>query len=256
MNTTAMNTTGCAAWIAAIVVAMASLPAAAGSLPDGPYVSTSASAVEEVAPDFAVIDLQYRVVEDTPEAARSATDRAQRRLVELLGRFEDAIRDQRLEAMQFGEEYEFDREQQKQVRTGYYGSFEFRLEVNDFETLPELHFALAGLEWNSLGNPRFEVADPEAHENTVRLRALEKAGQRAADLARAQGARLGPVWGIIHEPMHDLAGRSPGVIGDDRGPAPRLSVSMAEGRFALPMEPRPVRFETRVGVVYRLLTNP
>lgn len=228
----------------------------AGSLPDGPYVSTSASAIEEVDPDYAVIDLQFRVVEPSPDEARAATNRAQQRLIELLEPFGDALRDQRLESMQFGEEYDFDREQQKRVRVGYFGAFSFRLEVNDFEALGKLHFQLAGLEWASLGNPVFNVADDEAVQSRARQRALEKAGERARVLAEAQGARLGRVWGIIYEPMHDLAGRSPGVIGGDGVSSSTIRLSTAESEFALPAQPRPVRFEATVGVVYTLEVDP
>lgn len=226
--------------------------AVGGNLPDGPYVSTSASAIEEVDPDFAVIDLQFRVVEDSPDAARAATNKAQQRLVGLLENYTDALRDHRMESIQFGEEYDFDRNQQKRVRVGFFGAFSFRLEIDDFETLGKLHYQLAGLEWNSLGNPVFQVADDEAVQDLARQRALEKAGERARALAEAQGARLGRVWGIIHEPMHDLAGRSPGVVGGAESGSPMIRMSMAESEFELPLEPRPVRFEATVGVVYAL----
>jgi len=238
-----------------LACAMAPAIAAGGSLPDGPYVSTSASAIEEVDPDYAVIDLQFRVVEDSPDSARAATNKAQQRLVGLLEDYADALRDHRLESMQFGEEYEFDRNQQKRVRTGFFGTFSFRLEVDDFERLGKLHYQLAGLEWNSLGNPSFQVADDEAVQNLARQRALEKAGERARALAEAQGAKLGKVWGIIYEPMHDLAGRSPGVIGGAEMRPPAIRMSMAESEFELPVEPRPVRYEATVGVVYTLETD-
>jgi len=235
-----------------MALGLASGPAPAASLPDGPYVSTSASAIEEVDPDYASFDLQFRVVAPSPDEARAATDRAQRQLIELLEPYQDALRDHRLESMQFGEEYDFDRVQQKRVKVGHFGAFSFRLEVDDFETLPKLHFQLAGLEWNSLGNPIFRVADEESVKDIARQRALENAGKRAAALAQASGARLGSIWGIIYEPMHDLAGRSPGVVGGDRMSPPAIRMSMADSEFALPVDPRPVRFEATVGVVYRL----
>lgn len=228
----------------------------AAGLPDGPYVSTSASATEEVDPDYAVIDLRFRTVEQSPDEARATTNRAQQRLIGLLEPFQDALRDHRLESMQFGEEYEFDRERQKRLRVGYFGAFSFRLEVDDLDALGRLHYQLAGLEWNSLGNPAFEVADEEAAQDLARRRALEKAGEQARVLAEAQGARLGAVWGIMFEPMHDLAGRSPGVIGGSRAPQAEMRMSMAESEFALPVEPRPVRFEATVGVVYTLENDP
>ncbi|MDT8410249.1 MAG: SIMPL domain-containing protein [Wenzhouxiangellaceae bacterium] len=237
------------------VLLLAPVSTLAASLPDGPYVSTSASAIEEVEPDYAAFDLQFRVVAPSPDEARAATDRAQRQLIEVLEPFEDALRDHRLESMQFGEEYDFDPVQQKRVKIGHFGAFSFRLEVDDFEALGKLHFQLAGLEWNSLGNPTFRVADEESVKDIARQRALENAGKRAAALAQASGARLGSIWGIIYEPMHDLAGRSPGVVGGDRVSPPAMRMSMADSEFALPVDPRPVRFEATVGVVYRLQTG-
>ena len=41
---------------------------AAGNLPDGPYVSTSASAVHEVDPDYAVVKLESRTVQASADA--------------------------------------------------------------------------------------------------------------------------------------------------------------------------------------------
>lgn len=225
--------------------------ATAASLPDGPYVSTSASAVEEVPPDFAVLEMQFRAVRPTPNDVREAADAAQRELLDVLEAFENAIRDRSVESMSFGEQFEFDRQTGERVRSGHYGRFSVRLEIDDFETLPALHYRLAGLQWQSLGNPRFRVDDREAVENRLRQRALAKARDRAGVLAEAGGMALGPVWGIIHEPMHELAGRLPGDVAG-RAPAPGLRMAEADGRFALVIEPRPVRFEVTVGAVFRL----
>jgi uncharacterized protein YggE len=124
-----------------------------------------------------------------------------------------------------------------------------RLEVDDFESLPRLHYRLAGLNWQSLSNPAFRVDDAEAVENRLRQRALTAARERARVLAEAGGMSLGTAWGIIHQPMHDLAGRLPGEV---ESTSPLRLAAEVDGRFALPVEPRPVRFELTVGVVYRL----
>jgi hypothetical protein len=222
----------------------------ADSLPDGPYVSTSASASDEVAPDFAVLEMRFRAVRPTPNEVRTAADAAQRDLLDVLAEFEDAVRDRSLESMTFGQEYEFDRRMGERVKAGHYGHFSVRLEVDDFELLPELHYRLAGLQWQSLGNPQFRVDDPEAVEDRLRRRALESARERARVLAEAGGMALGPAWGIIHEPMHHLAGHSSsGIAG---APSPMTRAAVADEGFALAVEPRPVRFEVTVGAVFRL----
>jgi uncharacterized protein YggE len=160
------------------------------------------------------------------------------------------VRDRRIESMTFGEEFELDRQSMQRVKVGHYGQFSVRLEVDDFDALPDLHYQLAGLEWQSLGNPRFDIDEREAVENRLRQDALAAARDRARVLAEAGGMVLGPAWGIIHQPMHDQAGRLPGDVAAPA--APMMRAAEAEGRFALPVEPRPVRFELTVGVVYRL----
>lgn len=222
----------------------------AAPLPDGPYVSTSASAIEEQAPDYAVIEMRFRAVADNAVSARSTTGDAQRELLAVLAPFEDSIVDRRVESLTFGEELEYDPREQRQVRRGFFGRFSVRLEVDDFDRLAELHHALAGLEWESLGNPDFRVDDPVSIEQRARRRALEAARERARNLAEAAGAKLGAVWGIAHEPMHERAGRF--VDSDPRIMVSATSRETSKERFALPVEPVPVRFEARVGVVYRL----
>ncbi len=224
--------------------------AQAGPLPEAPYVSTSAAAMAEQAPDYAVLDMRFRTVDETAEAARSATEQAQRALLGVLEGHAEAIRDRRVESLTFGEARDYDPRQQRQVRTGFYGRFSVVLEVDELEGLSDLHHALAGLEWESLGNPEFRVDDPDALEQRARERALEAARDRARSLAEAAGASLGPVWGVIHEPMHELAGRFSGAVS-----APTMSraaLEAADSGFALPLEPMPVRVEARVGVVYSL----
>lgn len=223
-------------------------PAAAASLPDAPYVSTSATAVDEVAPDFAVLNMQFRTVQDSPGEVRARTDEAQQRLLELLDGFDDAIRDRRVESMEFGEEFEYDRHSGQRVQVGHFGAFSVRLEVDDFDRLPTLHYRLAGLQWRSLDNPQFRVDDPQAVENRLRQQAMVQARDRARSLAEAGGAGLAGLWGVIHQPMHDLAGR---LMEDASGMSPlRVAVGEADGRFAMSVEPRPIRFEVTVGVVY------
>lgn len=238
-----------------LIAVLVALPAAtvsvAESLPDGPYVSTSASAVHRVDPDYAVIGLDFRTVQATAEAAREQANMAQKRLLALLEGYEDALRDTKLESLRFGREYEYDPQQQKRVEAGFFGQFAFRIEISDFERLAKLHYELAAMDWNSLGEPGFEVADTEAAREAAREKALKQATGQARALARAQGSRLGEPWGIIFEPMHELAGR---MAGSSPGEMQRysLGVGAADAEFAIPMTPGPVEFEARVGVVFRL----
>lgn len=242
---------------AALTLALVfSASVSANGLPDGPYISTSASATEEFEPDYAVIDLRFRTEQSTPEQARARTNEAQRQLLAVLEANEQALRDQHVQSLEFGESFNFDHQQQRRVRSGFYGSFSVQLEVDDFAALKPLHYQLAGLAWDSLSNPRFEVDNREQAEQRVREGALEKAVKQAQALADHQGAELGSIWGIIYEPMHDLAGRSPGVFADSMMHLSALGMPAEESQFALSIEPRPVVLQAQVGVVYALQTEP
>lgn len=228
--------------------------AGAGSLPDGPYVSTSASAIHDAEPDYAVIAVEYRTVAESAEIARAETHSAQEELLAALAEYPDSLRDTNLEALRFGREYEYDRQQQKRVEAGFFGQFSFLVEVSDFDRLSKLHYQLAAMDWNRLGEPEFKVADTDAAANAARQKALARATAQARALAEAGGSALGEAWGIIFEPMHELAGRSPGVTATEMRRV-SVGVATAEAEFAIPMMPRPVEFEARVGVVYRLMSG-
>ncbi len=222
------------------------------ALPDGPYISTSADAEAEMSPDFAVLDLNVRVVEESPEAARQAINIAQQRLLKVLSGFDDALRDHRILRLSFGENREYDRESQRQVRTGYFGRFSYQVRVGDLDQLNALHYQLAELEMESLEGPRFELTpeNQQLLEQRARQQAVRAATLRAEQLAEAQGAALGLIWGIIYQPMHELAG---GAGGGNEGRDPRLAMTSRDAEFVIAFEPQPIRFQTRVGVVYRLI---
>jgi len=227
----------------------------ASGLPDGPYLSTSAEAAEKVDPDYAVLNLRFKTIEPSAEVARQRTNEAQQILAAILEEYSDALKSHQVNSLLFGEELDYDGERHRRVSVGFFGSFDVELEVHDFDELKTLHYELAGLEWDQLSSPRFAVEDHERFERIVRSRALEKANEKARELAKVQGATLGSIWGILHEPLHDLAGRSPGVVdqANIRMQPPAMSISFAE--FALPVEPRPIVFEARVGVVFELIPS-
>lgn len=226
------------------------------ALPDGPYISTSAEAEEALPPDFATMDLSVRLIDASPEAVRQRIDAAQERILTVLAAFKDAIREQRIIRLSFGENWEYDRERQQQVLAGYHGSFDFEVQVADFDRLNALQHRLAALEFQSLQGPRFDLT-PESRallERRAREQAVRAATQRAEQLAATQGAELGSIWGIIHQPMHELAGTVPGGASAASEVAyASLDASRRDGEFAMAFEPQPIRFRSSAGVVYRLI---
>lgn len=235
------------------------LPARDISLPDGPYVSTSADAEVERAPDFAVLNLSGRYVEATPDAARTRIDELLERVLDVLAEFEPAVDGQRLETIAFGEHREYDRELQRSVPAGYFGSFDLEVRITDFDQLDALQYRLAEFEFSSLRGPGFRLT--EAHlaelEEQARVASIREATRRARELAAAQGATLGPIWGILHEPMHRIAGEDPGRPSESPvAMSRRARAEPANETFAMGFDPEPIRVRARSGVVHELIPGP
>ena len=241
----------------ALVCASAPLAARDISLPDGPYISTSADAEAERAPDFAVLNLSGRYVEATPDAARSRIDELLERVLDVLADFDAAVESQRLEAIAFGEHREYDRERGRSVRAGHFGSFGLEVRVSDFEQLNALQYRLAEFELESMRGPRFELTEANRAEleERARIASVREATRRAGELAAAQGATLGPIWGILHEPMHRIAGGDPGsaIGGPSNIIGMRMDLAQPDETFALGFDPQPIRVQARSGVVYELV---
>lgn len=242
-----------------LLAALVSAPVAARdiSLPNGPYISTSADAEVERAPDFAVLNLSGRLIEATPEAARARIDELLERILDALAEFEAAIDSQRLEAIAFGEHREYDPERQRAVPAGFFGSFALEVRVADFERLNALQYRLAEFELESLRGPQFELTEVNRAEleERARIESVREATRRAEELAAAQGVALGPIWGILHEPMHRIAGGDPGPSVDSSSTVVRQYRSEpARETFALGFDPQPIRVRARSGVVYELVS--
>ncbi len=229
------------------------------SLPDGPYISTSADAEVERPPDFAVVKLSGRHVEATPDAARARIDKLLERVLDVLAEFDAAVDSQRLEAMSFGEHRTYGREQEGRVPAGYYGSFGLEVRVADFDQLNALQYRLAEFEFSSMRGPTFGLTETHRAEleEQARVASIREATRRAGELAAAQGATLGPIWGVLHEPMHRIAGADPGLpLGSTVVMHQSARADPSSETFDMGLEPRPIRVRARAGVVYELIPCP
>ncbi|MDX1625536.1 MAG: SIMPL domain-containing protein [Wenzhouxiangellaceae bacterium] len=228
------------------------LAAPAGSLPEGPYVSTSATGEHEVDPDHAVLSLSVERRAATSALAQEHLVEARNAVDAVLAGYADAIGEVELEQLSVSRVTEYDPESRRQVEAGFAGRFGLSVRVVDLGRLSALYHELAGLDPQNLDMPRFEVDDPEAALQAARDRALGNARAKAEAIASTQGAVLGPVWGLLVDPLHHLAGR---VTEDVGGGMERMALSMRADSAPpgdIAIEPRPVRFQATVGVVYRL----
>jgi len=240
----------------AILFTLLSAPAGAGSLPEAPYVSTSAEARIEAVPDHATLQVRVERIADEPDLVRQRINAIQSELVAVGERYGDALAKFDLHGFEFGAHREYRQDMGRMVDRGFRGGFALEIELNDLKRLDALLFDLSGLELSGLGSPQFGVRDVERYQDEARSEALAAARVQALALAASQGATLGEIWGIVYLPMDRLAdqvGRDGGdAIAD--GWAPRFrEASAADAGFVLQTRIAPITFTARAGVIYRIV---
>ncbi len=244
----------------ALLFLACSNPAEADGLPDGPYVSTSAEAVVSIAPDFAVIEVEGTVAAESSTGARTAALELQRQLRSLLESFEGDVAPVELDIAETDFIQNWNRALGRYERLGFKEAFRTNLRIEGLDRVDELFHELSKIDGLQVLSPEFGVDDPDSGLAEARQQALEKAREYAEQLAMSQGARLGPIWGIVYRSRHDRADpvRWMETAGKSRRPGDPADLDRVEVtgssfepvlRFAL----RQVEFTAEVGVVYELL---
>jgi uncharacterized protein YggE len=238
------------------MLAFLSAPLWAGSLPDSPYVSTSAESRVEAVPDHAVLQVRVERIADEPDLVRQRINAIQSELVVIGERYRDALAKFDLHGFEFGAHREYRQDVGRMVDRGYRGAFALEIELNDLERLDALLFDLSGLELSGVGSPQFGVREEEKYQAEAMAQALAAARVQAGVLAESQGAELGDIWGIVYLPMDRLAAQV-GQGGGDAiadGWAPRFAdAATAEAGFVLQTRVPPIPFTARAGVIYRIV---
>ena len=238
-----------------------SLTSSANGLPDGPYVSVSATGSYQVEPEWVEIFLSLEQTESSGEAVREALNQSQKDLVETLEPHQDSIASIDVINSYFSKVEERNRQTGEVTFDGYAGHSRVSVLIHDLDRAEEIYYALSGLDIARLDRMEPGIEDYEALEENARKAALSEARRVAESLATERNARLGPVWGIVYDPLHQEAGRFERtghhlrLIHRRSRALSDLSASMVDTEFTLPTHFAEIRVVSRVGVVYELIPN-
>jgi len=171
-------------------------PMAAQAEPMQRMITVSGEAKEEVAPDQAVLSGQLVSKNKLLAGAKQENDKLANRVAEVAKKFE--IPKEKISAsnVYISPEYTYNQKTNKQELVGYIVSRNLSITMDKLDIHEQLLSALIEAGIDQINGVNFVVANPEAREDALRVKAVEKARQRANLLATAAGAKLGKVLTI------------------------------------------------------------
>lgn len=177
------------AWVAAA-------PAAAQlSAPDTRFITVSASADVEAAPDQA--ELRFDLVSENRDLTTAKTQNDQ--LVEKVlrvAREYNIGKDKTVTSnLLVQPEYDYKPENQRQLR-GYRVSRSIQMTVTPLEAYEKVLAGLIAAGVDHVGGIQFTIANPESVEAQAREKAIAKARQKAESMTAALGVKLGRILSI------------------------------------------------------------
>lgn len=93
-------------------------------------------------------------------------------------------------------DYQYDENTQRNFITGYTLTQTVSVKMRDFKKIPTILAGLTPLGVNQIGGIYFTVENPETFLGVARAQAIERARQKAEEMARESGARLGRVMNV------------------------------------------------------------
>lgn len=234
-------------WLAG-TLALALLPCAVLAESERPRTVNVAGSGEVAAePDVAHVTLGVEARKPSMAEARADVARTVDRVLAL-------TRDLRIDPklvnatrVQVQPEYSWNEKDRKRVLLGYLVSRQVQVEVRDLEQLGPLIERAVDAGVNQVNDPVLDSSRRKSLEREAMAKAVEDARLNAETLARAAGAKLGPVRTL------NGSASSPPVPVYRRGP-----MMMADAAAASPeatYEPGDMKFSATVNVEYDLLVN-
>lgn len=171
-------------------------PAYAGTpLPDAPHVTASGEGKATVAPDLARITLKASYRDAAPGVAKQAVDRSIEAFLALAPRFGLEPAQVTAADLSVSEDIDYD-ERDRKVSNGFIATREVTVELRELARLGELLDAALAAGMNEVDNIAFESSRADALRAEARGKAVAQAREKAAGLAKAFDAALGPVYSI------------------------------------------------------------
>jgi len=185
-------------WLAVLMVASILASAGVATAADVPLRSVSVTGSGEVKaqPDMAYVTLGVEARRPTLAEARTEVNATVERLLALTRelkiepKFVDSTR------LQVQPDYRWDEKASKQVLLGYVVNRQIEVEVHDLDRLGTLLEKSVSAGVNQLGGARLDSSRRKELEREALTKAVDDARLNADALARAAGAKLGPVQSI------------------------------------------------------------
>lgn len=155
-------------------------------------ISVQGEAKGEFEPDQAMIS--FAVVSRDPQlnVAKKKNDEVLQRLVAVTQTFEIPKEKVVTSGVFISPEYNYNNKNNVPRIVGYHVSRNFSIVTKDIARQEELLSALIDVKIDQVNNVEFQLSDPEKRASELRVKAFENAKARAASLAEAAGAKLGP----------------------------------------------------------------
>ena len=185
-------------WIAVLMVASMLASAGVATAADVPLRSVSVTGSGEVKaqPDMAYVTLGVEARRPTLAEARTEGNATVERLLALTRelqiepKFVDSTR------LQVQPDYRWDEKESRQVLLGYIVSRQVDVELHDLDRLGTLLEKSVSAGVNQVGGARLDSSRRKELERAALTQAVDDARLNADALARAAGARLGPVLSL------------------------------------------------------------
>lgn len=185
-------------WLAVLMVASILASAGVATAADVPLRSVSVTGSGEVKaqPDMAYVTLGVEARRPTLAEARAEVNATVERVLALTRelkiepKFVDSTR------LQVQPDYRWDEKESRQVLLGYVVSRQVDVELHDLDRLGTLLEKSVSAGVNQVGGARLDSSRRKELERAALTQAVEDARLNADALARAAGARLGPVLSL------------------------------------------------------------
>ena len=235
-------------WMAVLLAGSMLATAGVASTAEAPQrlVSVTGSGEVKAQPDMAYVTLGVEARKPTLAAARTEVNAAVERLLALTRelkiepKFVDSTR------LQVQPDYRWDEKASKQVLLGYVVNRQIEVEVHDLDRLGTLLEKSVSAGVNQLGGARLDSSRRKELEREALTKAVDDARLNADALARAAGAKLGPVQSI------SAAGTMPVPMYAQKAMSVAAAPPMAD-EADQSYQPSEMKFSANVSAQYELI---
>jgi hypothetical protein len=235
-------------WMAVLVAASMLACAGVAAATEAPLrlVSVTGSGEVKAQPDMAFVSLGIESRRPTLAEARTEVNLTVERVLALTRELKIDPKQVDSTRLQVQPDYRWDEKTSKQVLLGYVVSRQIEVEVRDLDRLGTLLEKSVSAGVNQLGEARLDSSRRKELEREALTKAVDDARLNADTLARAAGAKLGPVQSL------SAAGTMPVPMYSQRGMAMAAAPPMADAAEQS-YQPSEMKFMSSVSAQFELL---